>query len=75
MPHLTTPLVTPLDHSSGLGARVTNISLRSLTPEQFSTIEDALYRYKVLVFPEQMGLEPDEQFEFVRMFDPEAPVS
>lgn len=74
------PIITPLDRStlgSGVdfGARVTGVDLNvDLSEASFAVIERALYEHKVLIFPGQNHLEPDNQFAFVRRFDPEAPV-
>ncbi|BGP21112.1 hypothetical protein JCM10213_008975 [Rhodosporidiobolus nylandii] len=86
---LITPVAHPATGASsncaGLGGVVRNLSLQELfDPEQrtaeearahpsFRAVEDALYKYKVIVIKGQGDLQPDQQFEFVRAFDPEAP--
>jgi len=73
------PTIAPLDPftiGSGVdfGAKVTGVDLNRLSDSEFKVIEQALYRYKVLIIPGQGELEPDNQFAFVRRFDPDAPV-
>ncbi|ORY66789.1 hypothetical protein BCR35DRAFT_181742 [Leucosporidium creatinivorum] len=77
---MTVPLltITPLDPTTigtgvDFGAKVTNVDLNRLSDNEFQLIEQALYRYKVLIIPGQGGLEPEKQFAFVRRFDPSAP--
>ncbi|KAI5479430.1 hypothetical protein MNV49_003574 [Pseudohyphozyma bogoriensis] len=74
---ISLPTVTPIAHVEGsgidFGATVTNVDLANLSPAVFSAVEAALYQHKVLVFPNQGHITPDEQFAFVRMFDPTAP--
>lgn len=76
---LPLPLIAPLSPTEvgpgvDFGARVTNVDLNHLSDSEFKIIEQALYRHKVLIIPNQESLEPDNQFEFVRRFDPAAPV-
>lgn len=78
MPSATFPTVTPVQHADwsecGIGAEVYGIDLASpLSQEDFRTIEDALYKYKVLIVkPPSSGdrLTPVEQFDLVCRFDP-----
>ena len=86
---LVTPLAHPSSGPSsrcGLGATVTNLDLAALfdparrTPDEarstpaFKALEDAVYRYKVVVVKHQERLGPDEQYEVVKAFDPAATV-
>jgi len=86
---LVTPLAHPSSGPSsrcGLGATVTNLDLAALfdparrTPDEarstpaFKALEDAVYRYKVVVIKHQERLGPDEQYEVVKAFDPAATV-
>ncbi|GAA6009853.1 hypothetical protein JCM10207_002133 [Rhodosporidiobolus poonsookiae] len=79
------PASGPSSGCTNLGAIVRNVSLQALfdpsthTPEEarqtteFRQIEEALYRFKVLVIKGQGDLRADEQFAFVQAFDPDAP--
>lgn len=76
---LPLPSIVPLDPSTigsgvDIGARVLGVDLNSLPDDHFNQIETALYRYKVLIIPNQGDLDPEKQFEFVRRFDPTAAV-
>ncbi|ORY60397.1 hypothetical protein BCR35DRAFT_335018 [Leucosporidium creatinivorum] len=79
MPTATLPTVTPVEHPEwsecGVGAEVQGIDLASLSDDEFKLLEDALYKYKVLIVkPPSSGdrLSPVEQFDLVCRFDPTA---
>ncbi|KPV72736.1 uncharacterized protein RHOBADRAFT_55432 [Rhodotorula graminis WP1] len=84
---IVTPLAHPSSGPSslsGLGATVTHLDLAALfdpahrTPgkarstPQFKALEDAVYRYKVVVVKHQDRLAPEQQYEVVKAFDPAA---
>jgi alpha-ketoglutarate-dependent taurine dioxygenase len=63
--------VTPLvRHADGFefGARIEGINLAGLDAAQWSMIEDAWYRFALLVFPAQHDLRPSDEVAFYRRF-------
>ncbi|KAK4700350.1 xanthine dioxygenase, partial [Phenoliferia sp. Uapishka_3] len=69
--------IEPVDHGVGstlaFGATATGVDLEDLDEASFRIIEDALYRFKVLVIKNQKHLTPVKQFKFVQRLDPDAP--
>jgi alpha-ketoglutarate-dependent taurine dioxygenase len=59
------PTVTALDAS--FGARITNVSLVSMSNADWLVVEDAFHKYAALVFPEQ-HLSAEEQVTFGERF-------
>ncbi|ODQ79671.1 hypothetical protein BABINDRAFT_166790 [Babjeviella inositovora NRRL Y-12698] len=71
---ITTLQITPLEHSSGIGARVTLPSYTSdpskLNEKDFTTLSEALHRHLVVVIPGQKNLQPSSQYHLTARFDP-----
>ncbi|GFF93894.1 putative dioxygenase C576.01c [Aspergillus lentulus] len=66
------PTLTPLSHSSKLGAILTDICLENLTPKHFALISSALHNHLVLIIKNQSRLSPKAQYELTKRFDPAA---
>uniref|UniRef100_A0A0W0FX72 Putative 3-methylcrotonyl-CoA carboxylase n=1 Tax=Moniliophthora roreri TaxID=221103 RepID=A0A0W0FX72_MONRR len=69
------PLVLPdsADKSKlgDFGREVRGVHPAHVTEEHFALIEEALYKYNALLF-RNVDLSPEEQYAFVKAFDPEA---
>lgn len=54
------------------GAVIDNLNADTLTESQFAALEEALYKYQVVVLKSQQKLTPKAQFELTKRFDPAA---
>ncbi|GAA5879382.1 hypothetical protein JCM8547_004021 [Rhodosporidiobolus lusitaniae] len=66
------PVVVPLSANRSFGAKIQGADLNSLDAAQFAVIQDALYKYKVLVIKNQPNLRPESQLQLNRRFNPAA---
>lgn len=64
------PLAIPSTSSVDFGAEVHNLSVETLSDEDFAFIRDLLYHKHVVVLKGQQGLSPKAQYELTRRFDP-----
>ncbi|KAM0755092.1 Clavaminate synthase-like protein [Meredithblackwellia eburnea MCA 4105] len=71
---VVTPITQPNSSRVDFGATVTNLALSTpLSDAAFAVVEQALYKYKVIVFPDAASqITPDLQFALVKRFDPDA---
>jgi alpha-ketoglutarate-dependent taurine dioxygenase len=66
------PIEAPADSAINFGAQIENFNFKEMTDEQFSALQDALYKYQVVVIKNQSSVTPEEQFLLTQKFDPAA---
>lgn len=66
------PFEPSADSEIDFGAELRNVNLTNITPADFEVIQDALYKYQVVLIKDQGHVTPAQQYHLNNLFDPEA---
>jgi alpha-ketoglutarate-dependent taurine dioxygenase len=67
------PQTNDLTYRKQFGADIEGVDLNEVSEEDFQKIKAAVYEHQLVIIRKQQALKPQNHFDFVHRFDPEAP--